>query len=357
MQRAIGFSWLLFKHLFSKKDRKIFVFLRKKLGVYPANLAVFKQALTHPSINNNAPSLVPYYERLEFLGDSIFNTAITTYVFKEFRNKSEGELSRMRSQLVSRECLETLSKAIHLPEVLQHNIREVHRASYMYGNALEALLGALYLDQGFERAKAIIIKNLLKKHLDLSHLFHHTVDYKTVVQQMCQKYGYTLEYKFVKQEEVKHQLQFHLELYINQELVASVVSTAKKKAQVEACKIAYEKKFAQNMLQENYAYDLFDAENSRLVQEVLQQIAKDFPAVKLPKNPSTYQEVFQPILQAVQQTHRQDPPAFRQMLYRVDIPERALKKLFVTEVEPWETLAHKIIQRAKQKIISRKQFK
>ena len=163
----------LFK--FFKKKIKSRGKLEKKLisilGFTPKNLSLYKEALTHKSTRNRST----HNERLEFLGDAIFGSVVAEYVFKEFPLENEGFLTQTRSKIVSRKTLNHLATELNIDTVLKH---QVSSNRSIFGNALEALIGAIFLDKGYEFTSKYIINSLIHPHLEVARLVEETYSYR-----------------------------------------------------------------------------------------------------------------------------------------------------------------------------------
>ena len=138
---------------------------------------MYRQALRHSSaIPEDRPD-IPDNERLEFLGDSILDSIIGEMLFNRYPDKPEGFLTRMRSKLVSRAQLNALAKDIGIVRVMESNVARTHESS-VPGNALEALIGSIFLDKGFERTRKAVVK-LLLHHVDLEEVAKEDKDGKS----------------------------------------------------------------------------------------------------------------------------------------------------------------------------------
>ena len=134
-----------------RKEKELFSSLHAIIGFYPHDIKYYKIALTHKSSGQRNDKGRPLNnERLEFLGDALLDAVVGHIVFEHFENKREGFLTNTRSKLVSRETLGKLAQEMGLTELIQSNTSKRSHNSYMAGNAFEALVGAIYLDQGYD---------------------------------------------------------------------------------------------------------------------------------------------------------------------------------------------------------------
>ena len=173
--------------LLPKHGKEPYVSFYRILGFYPYNITLYEQALLHKSssiklkngkwINN---------ERLEFLGDAILDAIVADIVFKEFEYKKEGFLTNMRSRIVQRDTLNKLALNLGLDKLVKTSTRTTHN-THMYGNALEALIGAIYLDQGYRVAKAFVHERLIRQYLNMDKVALRDQNYKSKLIEWGQK--------------------------------------------------------------------------------------------------------------------------------------------------------------------------
>lgn len=141
------------------KDRESYFCFYKILGFFPRNIRFYEQALLHKSTSIRSEKGRPLNnERLEFLGDAILDAIVGDIVYKHFEGRREGFLTNTRSKIVQRETLNKLAVEIGLDKLVKYSTRSSSHNSYMYGNAFEAFIGAIYLDQGYERCKQFMEK-------------------------------------------------------------------------------------------------------------------------------------------------------------------------------------------------------
>ena len=140
--------------LLFRKDRESYFCFYRILGFFPRDIKVYQQALLHKSISMRSEKGRPINnERLEFLGDAILDAIVGDIVYRHFEGRREGFLTNTRSKIVQRETLNKLAVEIGLDKLVKYSTRSSSHNSYMYGNAFEAFIGAIYLDQGYDRCK------------------------------------------------------------------------------------------------------------------------------------------------------------------------------------------------------------
>lgn len=185
--------------LFPKRGREPYVSFYKILNFYPYNITLYEQALLHKSssiklkdgrwINN---------ERLEFLGDAILDAIVADIVFKEFEYKKEGFLTNMRSKIVQRETLNRLALDLGLDRLIKSSAKTGNHKTHMYGNALEALIGAIYLDQGYRIAKKFVHERLIVEHLNIETVAQQEVNFKSRLIEWSQKNKIPIDFRLIE---------------------------------------------------------------------------------------------------------------------------------------------------------------
>ena len=189
------------------------------------------------------------YERLEFLGDSILGSVIAAYLYKKVPTASEGYLTQMRSKIVSREHLNELGKELNLIRFVKSNIDQSNIGDNIHGNIFEALIGAIYLDKGYNICERFIFRNVIIPHVDIEKLEGKITSYKGLIIEWCQKQK--KKYKFETYEDTGNELikHFSVKVSIDGVQVAKGRATSKKKAEELAAKrvyFAFQKQIATN---------------------------------------------------------------------------------------------------------------
>ena len=174
--------------------------LRQVIGFYPNNISHYKLALTHKSSGQRNEKGRPLHnERLEFLGDAMLDATVGHIVFEHFDRKPEGFLTNTRSKLVSRESLGKLANEMGLTELIQSNGQQRSHNSYMAGNAFEALVGAIYLDQGYDAVMRFLKKRILAKMVNIDKVAYKEVNFKSKLLEWTQKNRVKMDYQMLKQ--------------------------------------------------------------------------------------------------------------------------------------------------------------
>lgn len=169
-------------------DKQLSEYIHNILGFYPRNIALYQLAFTHKSV---ADEKIGKYrlsnERLEYLGDAVLEIVVADFLFRKFPTEQEGFLTEMRSRIVSRASLNKLSQKLGFEDYIKHAPDSGGGFRSIGGNAFEALMGAIYLDRGFQFAKDTIINRIIKMHIDLEQLQQTDVNFKSKLLEWSQK--------------------------------------------------------------------------------------------------------------------------------------------------------------------------
>lgn len=221
------------------KDRD-FSKLEKIIGIKFNNPDLLKQAVVHRSYINEHPTFeLPHNERLEFLGDAVLEIIVTEYLFHTFMDRDEGDLTNWRASLVNANMLAVIAEEIGLEEYLylskgESNDKNSKARKYILANAMEALIGAAYLDQGIEASKKFIQDKILVK-LDFILTNQLYLDPKSKFQELAQeRYNITPHYRVLSEVGPDHAKIFEVGLYLGDEIVSKGKGSSKQEAQVDA---------------------------------------------------------------------------------------------------------------------------
>lgn len=219
----------------------------KSIGINFKDANLLTQAFIHRSyINENKQSGLSHNERLEFLGDAVLELAITDFLYKKYTDKAEGELTAYRSALVNADTCAEIATRLNMGIYLmlsKGESKDTGRArQYILANALEALIGAIYLDQGLPHATEFIEKNFTPMIEKIISEGSH-VDAKSLFQEKAQEFdGVTPVYKTIKESGPDHEKKFTVGVYIGKELIATGVGESKQDAEQEAAEEALTKR-------------------------------------------------------------------------------------------------------------------
>lgn len=170
----------------------------KVLGFYPDRIDLYIEAMTHRSASSSENGTRINNERLEFLGDAILDAIVADILYKKFESEKEGFLTSTRSRIVQRETLNKVAVEMGIDNLIISSTRNLAHNTNIYGDALEALIGAIYLDQGYRVAKHFIYQKLIKQHLDMEVVLNNEVDFKSRLIEWGQKKKVEVQFDVIK---------------------------------------------------------------------------------------------------------------------------------------------------------------
>lgn len=187
-----------------RKDKELYLSLRQIIGFYPHDIGYYKLALMHKSMfKRNAKGKPVNNERLEFLGDAILDATVGDIVYRHFPGKREGFLTNTRSKLVQRETLNRLAQEMGINQLILSNGRSSSHNSYMGGNAFEALVGAIYLDRGYDACMKFMRKRILTQMINIDKVAYKEVNFKSKLIEWSQKNRVRIDFRVLSQEKDK----------------------------------------------------------------------------------------------------------------------------------------------------------
>ena len=238
---------MAFRSLFGPKDpqdKALYDYIHNIFGFYPRHIALYRVAFTHKSVK--AENVGGYHvsnERMEYLGDSVLSTAVADYLFHTYPTQAEGFLTEMRSRIVSRSSLNRLSEKLGFGDYIRHS-SDTCQARSMGGNAFEALMGAIYLDRGYDFAKQIIIERIIKIHIDIEQLQSTDINFKSKLLEWSQKHKKNTTFKLVEEIGEGHRKQFHIQIIINDKSYGDAIDRsirgAEQLAAEKTCKMLFD---------------------------------------------------------------------------------------------------------------------
>jgi ribonuclease III len=219
-------------------DKELIHQLQFILGFTPRRISLYKCAFMHRSMIENVQE---NNERLEFLGDAILGAVIAEYLFKKYPLQTEGYLTELRSRIVRRETLNSIALRMGLNKMVQfnQNDRGLGR-SHIFGNALEALIGAVYLDKGFPAARHFVLRHMVHLYVDLEHLESTDTNYKNQLLSWAQKNNRTVSFETINEQAEGARRMFTIGIMLDDELIAEGSGFNKKEAGQQAAKKALE---------------------------------------------------------------------------------------------------------------------
>jgi ribonuclease III len=227
---------------FSSQDKRLASSIKMIIGRKPLNLSLYRLALTPSGLGEETRAGFKISnERLEFLGDAVLGSVIAEHLFKKFPYRDEGFLTETRSKLVNRETLNEIGIKIGLKNTLSQVVsnRQFTGNKSLFGDILEAFLGAVYLDRGYRFTQKLILQRILV-HMDLDGMISTVTNYKSKIIEWSQKESKVVDYKVLQVNGNQRFKEFVVELNIDGESVAQGKGSTKKKAEQEASKNACE---------------------------------------------------------------------------------------------------------------------
>jgi ribonuclease-3 len=224
----------------SNKQQPLFAVVKGITGRAPKDLSLYNRVFTHTSMEEkDADGKKVNYERLEFLGDAVLNTIIAAYLFRELPQNNEGSLTLMRSKIVRRDFLNQVGEGLGLIDHLASNVPEKNYGPDVHGNLFEALVGAVYLDCGFDACSSFVHECMITPHVDLTKLRNKILSYKSLLVDWFQKSR--LEYKFevINDNGTENVNYYKAKLWLDNKVIATARATNKKKAVEKVSKRAY----------------------------------------------------------------------------------------------------------------------
>lgn len=228
-----------FKRSILESDKKKTAKLRKVLGFKPGRVDLYYLALIHKSAANKIyknPKL--NNERLEFLGDAILDSVVAEHLYKTFPERDEGFLTQLRSKIVNRETLKRISLKLGIGNLVVSKVANDNHKS-VYGDALEAIIGAMYLDKGYKKTKKFILTRILDYHINLKKLSETEIDFKSRVIEWGQKNKKDINFTISEEMSTNgRNLTFISHLLVSDEIFGVGSGTSKKEAEQNAAQQA-----------------------------------------------------------------------------------------------------------------------
>lgn len=230
------------KLVLSKRAMEQFGALEKKIFYEFKDKSLLKLALTHPSALNTAHSRTLSNQRLEFLGDAILQSIISDFVYRNLEDKPEGDLTRARIAMTHGKFLAALAESLTIPLnlIIPKKLSGLREVASAKEDALEALIGAIYLDAGFEVSKKTVLDWYEIASLDVDEMVT-SQNPKGQLQEFAAKRSMEIVYRLAAQTGPDHDKKFEMEVLINGEVMGSAQASSKKEAEIKAAAIALKK--------------------------------------------------------------------------------------------------------------------
>ncbi len=231
--------------LYLSPQRNYIKSLRNLLGFVPGNISLYRMAFRHRSVasptkNGSKNS----NERLEFLGDAILGVVVAEVLFKKYPYREEGFLTEMRSKIVSRSNLNQLSRKLGLYELIEFDNRMLHNPSKqgsLLGDAFEALIGAVFIDKGYNFTRDFLINHIIKPHVDIHQLELTETNFKSKLIEWCQRHGKDITFEVIANADGESAKLFTIQVNVDGEICGTGLDYNKKNAEKtaaeKACKL------------------------------------------------------------------------------------------------------------------------
>ena len=219
--------------------QKRFIQIKNLLGFWPSNIRLYELAFTHSSVAREVREGVKdSNERLEFLGDAVLGAIVARFLFTKFPYRDEGFLTEMRSRIVNRTYLNKLALKIGLDKLIQYDAS--HRMyKSICGDTFEALIGAVYLDKGYNFTEKIILERIIRFHIDLEELEQQELNFKSRLINFVQRNRQSIVYDAREEIGNERQKRYHVTLFIDEKPVADGIGYSKKAAEQAASEQAW----------------------------------------------------------------------------------------------------------------------
>lgn len=236
--------------LWNKHEKELAKYVQSKFGITPEDIQLYKLAFIHSSAKAiQEPNAKKFFgkqqanERLEFLGDSILGAIVSKWLYDKFPQAQEGKLSKLKSVIISRATLNQIAVDFQIQKFLVEK-RKLNSFEHIplkeqniFGNALEAVVGAIFLDKGFKKTEKAV-RLVLDKSIDFSKLAHNKITYKSSLNEFLQNAKLTFSYEVDKIEGTQNNPLYHINLIVEDNYISSGVGKSKKAAEQEAAKKA-----------------------------------------------------------------------------------------------------------------------
>ncbi|NEU10477.1 ribonuclease III [Flavihumibacter sp. R14] len=218
--------------------------LKNLLGFVPGNLSLYRMAFRHRSIATQTKNgSKNSNERLEFLGDAILGSVVAEVLFKRYPYREEGFLTEMRSKIVSRSNLNQLSKRLGLDELIEFDNRMIHfpnKQGSLLGDAFEALIGAVFLDRGYNFTREFLINHIIRPHVDIHQLELTETNFKSKLIEWCQRHGKDVSFEVIANSEGENAKLFTIQVNVDGDICGVGRDYNKKNAEKLAAEKACE---------------------------------------------------------------------------------------------------------------------
>lgn len=197
-------------------------------------MSIFRLAFAHKSTNSDKSGYaIQNNERLEYLGDAVLGTIVAEYLFRKYPSRNEGFLTKMRSKIVQRKSLNIIGDKMGV-DVLLTEFNNTRLSRSMLGNAVEALVGAIYLEKGYNGTRRFVVRKMLRNYVDIHELEHFDDNYKSQLLEWCQKNGQAVSYRLMTRYKQDKRDRFKVAVMIDGKRIATADDFNKKSAEQTA---------------------------------------------------------------------------------------------------------------------------
>lgn len=225
---------LLSRFRWTTEQQKLNRFIVSRFGYRPSNIQLFEQAVTHKSNANS--KYLESNERLEFLGDAVIDAVVAEFLYNRFPNEDEGYLTKIKSKLVSRKTLSEIAEEMELREVLRYHKGRSINLNTLEGNAFEAIIGAIYLDGGFESVKKTLEHHVYLNFLNVNRVLEEEIDFKSKLFIWSQRNKLAIEFQTISEENKGYFWEYKVIVFIDEKKYGLGSGTSKKAAEQAAAK-------------------------------------------------------------------------------------------------------------------------
>jgi ribonuclease-3 len=233
-----------FYKLYLSPNRKYVKVLKNLLGFVPGNLSLYRLAFRHKSVAQNVKKGVKNSnERLEFLGDAVLGSVVAEVLFKLYPFEDEGFLTELRSKIVSRNNLNQLARKLGFDKLVEYDNRMLNssRQGSLLGDAFEALVGAIYLDKGYDFTRNFLVNYIFKSHIDIHTLEQTETNFKSKLIEWCQRHSKDIAFDLIGNDDGENARLFTVQAIIDGEVMGQGKEfnkkTAEKLAAEKACEV------------------------------------------------------------------------------------------------------------------------
>ncbi len=210
--------------------------LKKITGFFPSHTSLYRTAFTHRSALGNHSKPNEYNDRLEYLGDSVLGLVIAEFLYEQFPDEDEGTLTKIKSSMVSRKTLNGIAEALGVKDLVSAKINTENFPSSVGGNALEALIGAIYVDMGLETTRKFIHQKMLIPFYNLEEIKSVDQNFKSKLIEWSQKNKVRVSFRVLEESLEDHNKLFRIGLFVQEEMKEEAIGKSKKEAEQSAAK-------------------------------------------------------------------------------------------------------------------------